>query len=293
MTVADPGIVPAPSPLPPTAPARGRTRSLLADPRAVVGGLLAAAVVVLAIVGPALAPFPPDAFVGKVFQRPSAAYPLGTDVLGRDVLSRLLVGGGVFMAEGVIAAVAGVGTGVLLGILVGVAGRRTSATLLFLSDGVMVIPQILLVLTILAAFGANAVTLTIAVAVAQVTYTARVVSAATRRVTGEDYYRSARAIGSRGLVLIGTEVLPNVIGVVLVEFGVRLSVCFVALASLSYLGFSGGSAEWGAMVHDNQGGIAVNPAAVLAPVAVIAVFLIGVNLVRDAVARRLAQRSAL
>lgn len=291
MTLADPELVPAPTPAVP--PTLRPSRPLWSDPRALVGGVLAALVVLLAIAGPLLAPEAPDAFVGRVFQTPSAAHPLGTDVLGRDVLSRLLVGGGAFMAEGVIAAVAGVGIGVVLGIVIGITGRRTSAVLLFLSDGVMVIPQILLVLTILAAFGANATTLTIAVAAAQVTYTARVVSAATRRVTGEDYYRSARAMGSRGLVLIGTEVLPNVLGVVLVEFGVRLSVCFVALASLSYLGFSSGSAEWGAMVHDNQGGIAVNAAAALAPVVVIAVFLIGVNLVRDAVARRMAQRSAL
>ncbi len=292
MTLTD--IVPAPPPparRPPRAPRR--SAPLWADPRALIGGLMALFVVALAIFGPLLAPENPAAAVGRVFQPPSAEHPLGTDVVGRDVLSRLLVGGGAFMAEGVIAAVTGVGIGVVLGIVIGIVGRRTSAVLLFLSDGVMVIPQILLVLTILAAFGANAVTLTIAVAAAQVTYTARVVSASTRRVTGEDYYRSARAIGSRGLPLIGAEVLPNVAGVVLVEFGIRLSVCFVALASLSYLGFSGSSTEWGAMVHDNQGGIAVNPAAALAPVVVIAVFLVGVNLVRDAVARHLALRSAL
>jgi len=292
MTLTDAGLAPTP-PNVPGSPPHSATRSRRVGARAVVGALLALAVLVLAVVGPLLAPENPSAFVGRIYEKPSSAHPLGTDVLGRDVLSRLLVGGGDYMAEGMIAAVLGVGIGALLGIAIGIAGRRSAAILLFLSDGVMVIPQILLVLTILAAFGATAVTLTIAVAAAQVTYTARVVSAATRRVTGQDYYRSARAIGSRGLVLIGTEVLPNVAGVVLVEFGVRLSVCFVALASLSYLGFSSGGAEWGGMVHDNQGGIAVNPWAALAPVAVIAVFLIGVNLVRDAVARRMARMSAL
>ena len=86
--------------------------------------------------------------------------------------------------------------------------------------------------------------------------------------------------------------LPNIAGLVLVEFGVRLSVCFVALASLSYLGFTGSATDWGGMVHDNQGGIAVNPLATLAPVLVIALFLIGINLVRDALARAVAGRSA-
>lgn len=271
-------------------------RSLLSDlrrsPRAWAGAAGVVAVVALALLGPLLAPHDPEEFVGRIYSRPAAGLLLGTDVLGRDVLSRLLVGGQSFLVQGLLAAVLGVGAGVLLGIGMGVARPRAAGVLLFASDAVMVIPQILLVLLILASFGATAVTLTVAVALAQVAYTARVVQAATNRVTTEDYYRAARAVGVRGLPLVVGEVLPNVLGVVLVEFGVRLSICFVALASLSYLGFGSGAAEWGGMIHDNQGGIGLQPFAVLAPVVVLAVFLLGMNLVRDSLSQAITRRSA-
>ncbi|MFT4306418.1 MAG: ABC transporter permease subunit [Microbacterium sp.] len=262
------------------------------DWRAVLGAVLALVVAALALVGPLLATGDPDAFAGSPYQSPSGGLPLGTDVLGRDVLTRLLLGGQAFLFEGILAAVVGVGVGVLLGILIGVLGGRAAQILRFCSDSVMVIPQILLVLVVLAAFGSTPASLIGAVALAQVTYTARVVEAATRRVVAQDYYRAARAIGVVGLPLMIGEVLPNIAGVVLVELGVRLSVAFIALASLSYLGFGGASVEWGSMIHDNQGGVSIQPLAVFAPVLTIAVFLIGMNLLRDGLARAITERTA-
>ncbi|SDY99402.1 ABC transporter permease [Herbiconiux ginsengi] len=267
-------------------------RAMLVDPRAWAGAVAVVAVVVVTLLGPLIAPTPPGEFVARAYAAPAPGLPLGADNLGRDVLSRVLVGGGAFLVEGLIAAALGIGVGVVLGMLIGISGRRTAGFLLFLSDSVMVIPQILLVLIILAAFGANPVTLTVSVALAQIAYTARVVNAATQGVVTEDYFRAARASGAGRAGLLFREVLPNIIGVVLVEFGVRLSVCFVALASLSYLGFSSGAVSWGAMIHENQGGITLQPLAVFAPVIMIAVFLLGMNLVRDALARAVAGRSA-
>lgn len=265
---------------------------LARDPRCWLGGAGVLIVVVLALAGPALAPHDPQAFVGKVFADPGVLSPLGTDVLGRDVWSRLLVGGRLFLLQGLLAAVVGVSAGVAIGILLGVLQGRGGAVLLFLSDSVMVIPQLLLVLIVVAAFGAGPVPLTAAVALAQVAYTARVVHAATQRVVTEDYYRAARALGMGHGALVVREVLPNVAGVVLVEFGVRLSICFVALASLSYLGFGSGEVDWGTMIHENQGGISLQPFAVVGPVLALAIFLLGMNLLRDALGRALAQRSA-
>ncbi|PFG17616.1 peptide/nickel transport system permease protein [Propionicimonas paludicola] len=262
------------------------------DPRFWAGAVAVAIVVVIAVAGPLLAPHDPAAFVGKLYLRPSATSWLGTDVLGRDVLSRLLVGGRLFLIQGLTAATLGVLAGVVLGILLGVTRGTTAAVLLFCSDSVMVIPQILLVLLILAAFGSAPLTLTVAVALAQVAYTARVIFAATGRVTTEDYYRAARAVGMGTGSLVLREVLPNVAPAVLVEYGVRLSISFVALASLSYLGFGSGDVDWGAMIHENQGGIALQPWAVVAPVLVLAAFLLGMNLLRDGLARALAARSA-
>lgn len=267
-------------------------RLLLSDFRAVTGALAVLLVAAVAVFGPMLAPHPVDQFAGGIFAAPSAKHPLGTDVLGRDVLSRLLTGGRTFILQGVIAALLGVGAGVAIGIALNIIPAAASRLGMFLNDTVLVIPQILLVLIIIAAFGANPVTVTLAVAIAQVTFTARLANAATQRVVREDYVRSAQSLGSSGWRIMVHEVLPNIAGPVLVEFSVRLAVCFVAMASLSYLGFGGAGPEWGRMIHENQGGLTVQPWAALAPVLLIAVFLIGVNLLRDSLASANSKRSA-
>lgn len=266
-------------------------RSLVRDPRAVGGSIAAFAVILMATIGPAVAPYSITEFVGRPFQKPDATALLGTDVLGHDVLSMLLRGGGSFLLQGVLAASLGVGAGVLLGMVLGLVRYRARSAILFVNDTIMVIPQILVVLIIIASFGATPVTLVLAVGIAQVTYTARLVSAATQRVVHDDYFLAAKASGSGPWRLMTLEILPNIAGPVLVEFGVRLSISFVVLASLSFLGFGQSGAEWGRMIHDNQGGISVQPAATLAPVLAIAVFLIGINLVRDGLARAISARS--
>lgn len=267
-------------------------RNFVRDPWAVLGAIAVLLVLLVAFGGPYVAPYPPEEFVGPIFQKPTPEHLLGLDVLGRDVLSRLLVGGRSFLIQGVVAATLGVGVGVVLGIALNLIPRTASRVALFVNDTVMVIPQILLVLIIIAAFGATPVTVTIAVALAQVTYTARLANAATKRAIGEDYVRSAQSLGASPLRIMMTEILPNISAPVLVEFGVRLAVSLVAIASLSYLGFGGSGPEWGRMIHENQGGILIQPAAALSPVVVIAVFLIGMNLMRDGLARASARRSA-
>jgi peptide/nickel transport system permease protein len=251
------------------------------DPCAVIGLIAAFAVALLAFCGPALATHTATEIVSLPYQTPSASYPLGTDVLGRDVLSILLLGGRDFMVEGFLAALIGVGAGGILGMIMGLLSGKPRTALLFCNDTIMVIPQILIVLVVIAAFSANAITLTLAVAAAQVPYAARVVQAATRRVVREDYFIAGRMAGQSGATLMLRDVLPNIAAPLLVEFGVRLCISFVVLASLSYLGFSAGGGDWGQMIHSNQGGVSIQPWAVLTPIICIAVFLIGMNLVRD------------
>jgi peptide/nickel transport system permease protein len=253
----------------------------LTDPRTIIGLLAVLLVVALAFIGPLVAPHTATEILSRPYQGPAAEYPLGTDVLGRDVMSILMQGGRSFVVEGFLAAALGVGLGGIVGIVMGLLSGKLRATLLFGNDTVMVVPQILIVLIVIAAFSANAITLTVAVAVAQAPYAARVVQAATRRVVHEDYFVAAQMAGQSRLSLMLHEVLPNIAGPLLVEFGVRLCISFVVLASLSYLGFSAGAGDWGQMIHENKGGIAIQPWAVLSPIACISVFLIGMNLLRD------------
>ncbi len=267
-------------------------RRLAGDARTLIGVILVSLVVALALAGPTLAPYTATEFAGLPLQAPGGGLLLGADVLGRDVWSQLLLGGRTYLLEGFAAAVLGVGTGTLLGLALGSLRGRLGALLLFGNDSIMVIPQIVVVLIIVTVFGATPISLILAVALAQVTHTARLVRAATLRVIDEDYVLAARAAGQEKLGLMVSQVLPNIAGPVLVEFGVRLSVSFVVLASLSYLGLGGAGVAWGAMIHDNQGALAIQPWAALAPVIAIALFLIGMNLVRDGISRAVAARSA-
>ncbi|MCG2799567.1 MAG: ABC transporter permease [Cellulomonas sp.] len=264
----------------------------LRDPRAVAGALAALAVLVLAVAGPWFVTTSPTAFVGAPFDGPSPGSPLGTDVLGRDVLSRLLVGGRTFVLEGFGATLLGVGLGALLGTGMAVLPTRTGQWLLTLNDTFIVIPQILVSLLVITRFGASPTVLVAVVAVAHVPHTARVMRAAAQRVVEEDYVAAARGFGTpRGRILTH-EVLPVVAPTLLVELGVRLAASFVLLASLNFLGFGSSGLEWGRMIQDNKGGVSVQPWAVLAPVGVLAVLLIGMNLLRDGVSRAISARSA-
>jgi peptide/nickel transport system permease protein len=260
------------------------------DPRGILGLVLVAAVVAIALLGPLIAPFDPGDFAGRPFEGPTGAHPLGLDVLGRDVLSAVLSGGAVFLAEAVAATLIGVGLGTLVGVSLALTPRRASELLLAVNDTVLVLPQIIVALLVLTRLGATPVTLVGVIAFVHVPQTARVVLVATQKVVREDYFAAAQGIGMRRRGLVVHEILPNIAGVVGLEFGIRLAISSVVLASLSYLGFGSTQVEWGRMIHDNQGGLTFQPWAVMAPVLVLGAFLIGANLVRDSLARSTAAR---
>jgi peptide/nickel transport system permease protein len=261
---------------------------VLRDTRALLGISMVLAVVILALAGPFATPYDPNAFVGTIFQQPSEGHPLGLDVLGRDVVSGLLTGGAMFLVEVIAATILGVGLGTLLGIYLAVSPRRASEALLAVSDTVLVLPQIVVALLVLTRLGATPLTLIAVIGFVHIPQTARVVLVATRRVVAEDYYAAARGLGSGWWALLTREIAPNIMGVVSLEFSIRLAISAVVLASLSYLGFATARLEWGRMIHENQGGLVIQPWAVMAPVLALGVFLIGANLVRDSIARALA-----
>lgn len=262
-------------------------RRLLGEPRVVAGFLMAATVLALAFVGPYATPFEPTQFVGRPFQPASAASPLGTDVLGRDVLSALLVGGRAFLVQGILATLLGVGLGVVLGTMLALMPRRSADLVLSASDTVVVLPQIVIALLVLTRLGSTPATLIAVIGVVHIPQTARVIRAAAQRVVTADYFLAARALGTPRRRLFTGEILPNIAAPVAVELSIRLAISVVVLASLGYLGFGATRIEWGRMIHDNQGGLSIQPWAVMAPVAAIGVFLIGANMLRDGITRTL------
>jgi peptide/nickel transport system permease protein len=265
---------------------------LFADPRALIGLILAVLVLALSLLGPLLAPHDPQKFVGSSYAGPSARYPLGLDVLGRDVLSGLLSGGGIFLGEAILATLIGVGLGIIVGIILAVLPRRLADILLSLNDAIIVLPQIVVALLVLTRLGATPVTLVSVIAFVHIPQTARIVRVAAQRVTSESYFEAARGLGARWVWLFGREILPNITGVVVLELSIRLAISAVVLASLSYLGFGSSHDDWGSMIHQNQGGLTIQPWAVMAPVIAIGLFLIGANLFRDGLSRALAKGNA-
>jgi peptide/nickel transport system permease protein len=263
---------------------------MIRDPRSVAGAVGVVIIAAVALIGPLVAPHPVTEFLGRAFASPSRQAPLGLDVLGHDVLSMVLNGGAAFLAQGIGGAMLALTAGLFFGILAAISAGPVRAVLAFAMDSTIIVPQILLSLVVIAAFGAAPATLVVAVGCGQMMLTARVVRAAAIRVAHEDYYLAALAAGETLAQRVLRETLPGIGPTIGVELGMRLTSSFVAIASLSFLGFGGGSVEWGRMIHDNQGGLAIQPWATVAPVALIAVFLASVHLVRDGMARALAER---
>lgn len=254
--------------------------------RIVGGTVLVVAVLAVAFIGPLVAPYDPGAFVSTPYALPTSQYLLGTDVLGRDVLSQVLVGGRVFLLQGIVATVLGVGLGVAAGIGLATASRRVADLVLSLNDIVIVLPQIVIALLVLTRLGATSLTLVTVIGVVHIPQSARVVRAASDQVITADYFESARALGVPWRRLVGGEILPNILPVVLLEFSIRLAMSVVVLASLSYLGFGSTTMSWGRMIYENQGALSIQPWAVLAPVILIGMFLVGANMLRDGITRR-------
>ena len=235
---------------------------------------LAGSLVLLAliVVGPYFAPHDPAAIVSVPLQRPNGQYLLGTDGLGRDVLSRVLWGGRSIVGLAVLATALAYVIGASIGLLAG----YTRSLLLFL-------------LVLATGAGRSLPVLVLGVATVHVPSIARIVRAATQEVSTRGYVEAAVARGERVPAVLRREILPNVLGTVLADAGIRLTASILLLASVNFLGLGlqPPRADWALMISENRGGFSLQPWTVAAPALLIAFLTISVNLVADAVARSL------
>jgi len=278
----------------PSAP-EGRSRALWLDVlartcrsrRGLVGLALVIPIVLIAVLGPFLAPKSPTAFVGLPYAGPSSEAWLGTDGIGRDVLSRVLWGGREILALAVLATVIGIVVGTALGTTAGYVKGALDEAIMRTLDVALAFPQIILALLLVSIIGPQLWLVCLAVAAIHAPQVARVARAATLRTVEQDHVKYAEAFGiPRRRVILG-EVVPNIISPVMVEAGLRLTYSIAIIASLSFLGFGlqPPSADWGLMVNENRIGIQQNPWPVVAPIVLIAILTVGVNMFSDAVAR--------
>ena len=243
----------------------------------------------LILIGPLVAPHDPAAIVGIPLQRPGSGFLLGTDGLGRDVLSRVLWGGRSIIALSVVATGLAYLVGLAIGLVAGYTRSLLDPVLMRGMDVLLAVPPLLFLLVLATGAGHSVVVLVLGVATVHVPSIARIVRAATQSVVVRGYVEAAVARGERTHSILAREILPNVLGTMLADAGIRLTGSILILASVNFLGLGlqPPRADWALMISENRGGITLQPWAVAAPALLIAFLTVAVNLVADAIARSL------
>lgn len=256
-------------------------------PRGRVGVGLAGLVLLIAALGPVVAPHSPTALLGPPLASPSSHYLLGTDSLGRDIVSRVLFGGWELIALAAIATALGVGLGAAIGMIAAFRGGVLDAGLMRCVDVVLAFPQIVFALLLVSIYGPRLWLVVIAVAVAHAPQVARVIRSAALDIAERDFVKSAELTALPAWKVMVKEILPNLTSPLMVETGLRLTWSIVIIAGLSFLGFGiqPPTPSWGGMINENRLGLSANPWGVIAPAVMIAVLTVGTNLLTDAVAR--------
>ncbi|MEV6214532.1 ATP-binding cassette domain-containing protein [Nocardia sp. NPDC051833] len=237
-------------------------------------------VVLVAVVGPLLAPYPAERAVGMPFATPGGGAVLGTDRLGRDVLSHLLTGGTQLLVVSAVIAVVVTVSSAVLGAIAAVR-PRAGAVIELGSDLLILLPAVLGILLVLTAWPQGGVGALIVVSLLfAVPYCARIFAASAATIAATGYVEAAIAGGESLPHLVFREILPNLRAVFTTQLGLRFVVAIYLVSTVSFLGLPAlDDDNWANMVRDNASGLLLNPWAVLAPSAAIAVVAVGVNLV--------------
>ena len=266
------------------APAASRVaRQLWRRKTAVLGLVLAVAVLLGALLAPWLAPEDPLAMSPRRFAAPSASAWLGTDQFGRDLLSRLLYGARVSTAV----AFAAVGMAMLIGgatgLFAGYFGGRVDHVLMRGVDVLMAFPTLLLALAVVATFGGSTRNLILAVAVAYVPIFSRVIRGSVLTVKQNDFIEASRALGARDGRIMLRAVLPNVLAPIIVQATFNLSTAIMIEAALSFLGLGvqPPAPSWGSMLSEARNFMELDPWLALAPGGAITLAVLGFNLFGD------------
>jgi ABC-type dipeptide/oligopeptide/nickel transport system permease subunit len=242
--------------------------------------------VLVALAAPLIAPYDPLAQnLGNTLARPNGAHLLGTDNVGRDVLSRVIWGTRVSLLAGLVSVVLAVVAGSLLGILAGYSGGRVDGLVMRLMDAVLSFPPLVLALALGAVLGAGLVGVLLALGVVYTPTFARLMRGQVLAITARDYVDAARALGASGFRVAWWHVVPNAINPIIVQASLSVAFAILAEASLSFLGLGiqPPQASWGSMINAGRGYLQQAPWIVFGPGAALFVTVVGLNFVGDAV----------
>jgi glutathione transport system permease protein len=259
--------------------------------------LLAAAIIALVILAAVFAPFiapydPAAADYDALLQGPTLAHLAGTDSYGRDILSRIIWGGRVSLAVGLISALAGGIVGTLMGLVSGWSGGWVDALLMRLCDVLFAFPGLLLAIAVVALLGPGVTNVIWAVAIFSVPVFARLTRGSTLALKQTQYVQAARAIGVSRFKLILHHVLPGALPAVIVYMSLRIGSAILVGAALSFIGLGAQppSSEWGAMLADGRSYLGVADHLTLFPGLAIFIVVLCFNVLGDGLRDALNQK---
>jgi peptide/nickel transport system permease protein len=254
------------------------------SPGAVVGAVVIAAIVLLALFAPLVAGSDPlGQNIAYGAHAPSPAHWFGTDKLGRDVFSRILYGARISIRIGFVAVGLAITVGTLVGLIAGYAGGRLESALMAVMDLMLAFPSIILAIGITTILGPSITNLMIAVGIVYVPQYARLARSSVLAVKEHEYVEAARAIGAGVPAILARHVLPNILAPLLVQATLGIATAELEAAGLSYLGLGARppAPEWGAMLNDARDYWLTAPWALIFPGLSITALVLGFNLLGD------------
>jgi peptide/nickel transport system permease protein len=262
-------------------------RRALSQPATLIGTILVAAHLILALFSPLIAPHDSSALVASPLQRPSWEFLMGTDQIGRDYFSRIIEGGRIALLVSFCGVAIALAAGTVLGVLAGYIGGRFDEIVMRFVDAMMSIPEIILIAILTLALGKDIWALIPVVAAVYTWGVVRVMRAKTISLATLDFVRAAELRGETCFAIMLREILPNLTGLLGVELAVRVSSAVLRISALSFLGLgiSQPTPDWGLMVQEAMGVVFTDPWFLLLPAIMLSTLIIGVNFMVDGFAR--------
>jgi ABC-type dipeptide/oligopeptide/nickel transport system permease subunit len=267
--------------------AQRRNRSLakfLANRAAVAGAIIVGAFVLLAILAPLVAPFDPSKTNFAALRKPpSAVYWLGTDEIGRDILSRLIHGGIASLYAGVVSVFIALAVGMPIGLIAGWFGGWADALISRATDALLAVPFLILAIALAAALGPSLTNAMIAIGLSQVPIFVRLTRGQVLTVKTEDFVEGARAVGVPNTMILLRHITPNIMAPLLVQATLTVATAIIAEASLSFLGLGQQppAPSWGSMLNTAKNYMDSAPWMSISPGLAICLVVLGFNLLGD------------
>jgi peptide/nickel transport system permease protein len=270
------------------APARARRVArmagrLLESKVATIGVAIILFWVMVAVLAPVIAPYSPTALVGKVAQPPSAKNWLGTDELGRDVMSRIIWGSQTILLLAPTSVLVALVVGGLMGLVAGYRGGLIDELIMRLSDIILAFPVLLLYMIIIAAVGPSALNIIFAVTFASSPAIARIMRSLVLEIRSREFVAAARLRGESAWYIMLVEILPNARGPLIVDACLRIGYVAFTIGTLGFLGLGirPPTPDWGGMVNSARSWMVLAPWMAIFPCIAISSLVVGLNLFAD------------